>query len=109
MRRLVVLLATAAVLVGPADAARAGSAEAGARKIETNGCVTCHGRDGIGTSPLFPSLAGQPAAYLEQQLLAFRSGARRSEVMNVVAQPLSDADIADLAAYYESRDPCGER
>jgi cytochrome c553 len=40
--------------------------------------------------------------YLEQQLRAFRSGARHHEVMNVVAKPLSDEDIAALSEWYAS-------
>jgi cytochrome c553 len=38
--------------------------------------------------------------YLEKQMKAFRSEERKDETMNVVAKPLSDDDIADLAAWY---------
>jgi cytochrome c553 len=62
----------------------------------------CHGQTGISTVPDAPHLAGQPALYLEEQLRSYRSGKRRHEVMNVVAKPLSDADIADLAAWFAS-------
>ena len=65
-------------------------------------CVVCHGQSGISTAPDAPHLAGQPAIYLEAQLESYRSGKRRHEVMNVVARPLSDADIADLAAWFAS-------
>ena len=47
----------------------------------------------MGTAPDAPHLAGQPEGYLQRQLRAFRSGERRHELMNVVAKPLSDADI----------------
>lgn len=70
-------------------------------------CVTCHGRNGIGTSPVFPNLAGQKSLYMIQQLEHFRSGARKSEVMNVVAKPLTDAEIEALANYYEGLKPGG--
>jgi cytochrome c553 len=70
-------------------------------------CVTCHGRNGIGTSPMFPNLAGQKSLYMIQQLEHFRSGARKSEVMNVVAKPLTDAEIEALANYYENLKPGG--
>lgn len=63
-------------------------------------CAVCHGEAGISTLPNAPHLAGQPAAYIEEQLRNFRSGKRQSEVMSVVAKPLSDADIADLAAWF---------
>ena len=70
-------------------------------------CITCHGRDGVGTSPVFPNLAGQKSLYIVQQLEQFRSGARKSEVMNVVAKPLTDAEIEALANYYEGLKPGG--
>jgi cytochrome c553 len=63
-------------------------------------CAVCHGQAGISTLPNAPHLAGQPAVYIEEQLRNFRSGKRQSEVMSVVAKPLSDADIADLAAWF---------
>ena len=47
--------------------------------------------------PDTPNLAGQPRTYLAEQMKQFRSGKRSHEVMNVVARPLSDADISDLA------------
>lgn len=73
-------------------------------------CVPCHGPLGISTTPDAPNLAAQPAIYVAAQLKAFRDGQRRHEVMNVIARPLSDADIDALAAWYaairvEARDP----
>jgi cytochrome c553 len=70
-------------------------------------CVTCHGRNGVGTSPVFPNLAGQKSLYMIQQLQQFRSGDRKSEVMNVVAKPLTDEEIEALANYYEGLEPGG--
>jgi len=63
-------------------------------------CQTCHGMDGIAKLPDAPHLAAQPAAYLERELRAYRSGARRNEVMSIAAKALSDDDIRDLAAYF---------
>ena len=65
-------------------------------------CATCHGVSGLGTMPDTPNLAGQPRTYLAEQMKQFRSGKRSHEVMNVVARPLSDADISDLADWYSS-------
>ncbi len=84
---------TAAALPAAAQDVQAGRAKAQA-------CAVCHGANGIGTVPDAPHLAGQPALYVAAQLRAYRSGARRHAVMNVMAQPLSDADIANLAAWY---------
>jgi cytochrome c553 len=73
-----------------------------AGQAKSTGCAACHGADGRGTSPLFPNLHGQKAEYLAQQLLAFRDGKRPGQTMAPMAMPLSDQDIADLAAYYSS-------
>ncbi len=89
--------AVLSVLTIPADAA-AQDVAAGRRKAVA--CQACHGIDGIAKLPDAPSLAAQPAGYLERELRAYRSGARRNEVMSVAAKTLSDDDIRDLAAYY---------
>ena len=47
-------------------------------------------------------IGGESDMYLTKQLEAFRSGERRHEQMSIVAQGLSDEDIADLAAWYAS-------
>jgi cytochrome c553 len=65
-------------------------------------CSTCHGANGISQIPNAPHLAGQPAIYIVEQMKAYRGGKRSHEVMNVVAKPLSDADIDALAAWYAS-------
>ena len=82
----------------PASQPAAADAQAGRAKAAA--CAVCHGPTGISTLPNAPHLAGQPVLYVEEQLRNFRSGKRRHEVMNVVAKPLTDADIADLAAWF---------
>jgi cytochrome c553 len=91
-------LLTAVVLL--AGAAAAADPQAGRKKAAA--CAVCHGQAGLSTVPNAPHLAGQPAIYLEEQLKSYRSGQRRHEQMSVVAKPLSDADIADLAAWFSS-------
>ncbi len=81
-------------------AAAAADIQAGRAKAKP--CNTCHGKDGIGTIPMFPNPAGQKSIHLAKQLRAFRDGSRNSEIMNIVVKALSDQDIDDLAAYYES-------
>lgn len=86
--------------------ALAGGGDAAAGEVKAaNGCVACHGRKGVSTNPLWPNLAGQHAFYLAKQLREFRSGKRKDPVMNPLSAPLSDEDIEDLAAYYESLKP----
>jgi len=82
--------------------ASAVAADVAAGRKKAVACVPCHGESGIGTLPNAPHLAGQPALYLADQMRQFRSGKRPSEVMSVIARPLSDQDIDDLAAWYET-------
>jgi len=65
-------------------------------------CAGCHGQDGVGISPLFPNLAGQKAAYTAAQLKAFRDGQRKNMTMSPMSKGLTDEDIENIAAYYES-------
>jgi cytochrome c553 len=78
--------------------AQAGDAAAGRKRAVV--CQTCHGMDGLSKLPEAPNLAGQVEPYLVKALTEYRDGTRRNEIMNVVAKELSDADIANLSAYY---------
>ncbi|GAB4373203.1 MAG: hypothetical protein Kow00114_35100 [Kiloniellaceae bacterium] len=80
----------------------AGAADAAAGRQKAKKCQTCHGIDGIAKIPIAPHIAGESQIYLETQLKAFRSGKREHEIMSVIAKDLSDADIADLSAWYSS-------
>jgi cytochrome c553 len=75
-----------------------GDAKGGRVKAESV-CAVCHGVDGLAKIPEAPNIAGQNEAYLIEQLTAFKSGERKNEMMSVVVQDLSDADIENLAAY----------
>jgi cytochrome c553 len=65
-------------------------------------CNVCHGANGISTMPNTPHLAAQPDRYVIDQLKAYRSGKRSHEMMTLIAKPLTDQEIADLAAWYAS-------
>ena len=77
-----------------------GDAKAGAQKIKSLQCQQCHGRDGLSKLPGAPNLAGQVQDYVVAALNDYRSGARKNDMMSLVAEKLTDADIADLSAYY---------
>ena len=83
-----------------ATAARADDAQAGRAKAQL--CSTCHGPTGISVTPDAPHLAGQPLIYLVAQLRAYRSGARKHEVMAVIAKTLTDDDISSISAWFSS-------
>ena len=63
-------------------------------------CRTCHGLDGFAKIPIAPHIGGEPEAYLQAQLKAFKNGSREHEMMSVVAAGLTDQQIADVAAWY---------
>lgn len=83
-------------------AAHAGDVAAGRIKSESERCQECHGADGNGNGldGKFARLAGQYPAYIVKQLQDFRSGARKHDLMMIMAKSLEEADLADIAAYY---------
>ncbi|PHQ27464.1 cytochrome C554 [Marinobacter guineae] len=92
-----ILLTSALTLTASAFAAD----PAEGRKLASQ-CKICHGLDGIAKIPIAPNLAGESQIYIQNQLKAFRSGKRQHEMMSVVAKNLTDQQIADLAAWYQS-------
>ena len=68
-------------------------------------CSDCHGVADVSVVENFPNLAGQKEKYLVKQLMAFRAGQRKSQEMNLIARQLSDADIANVAAFFAGL-PC---
>ena len=91
-----VLFAASATSYAAESATSKGKAKAEAQ------CNVCHGANGMSQIPNAPHLAGQPEIYLVEQLKNYRSGKRVNEVMAVLAKPLTDDDIANLAAWYAS-------
>lgn len=92
-----VLMLGLAMLSGSAQAA-----DPVAGKVRAGMCITCHGALGLSQLPNAPNLAGQPAIYLVEQLKNYRDGKRQNEIMSLMAKPLTDAEIDDLAAWYAS-------
>jgi cytochrome c553 len=87
-----------AVYAGPTDIAE-GKAAAEAS------CARCHGANGISATTGLPHLAGQRAAYLYIEMLAYRSGGRKNEAMTAAVKFLSDDALVKIAAYYASLEP----
>jgi len=98
MKPQILAIAAAVTLAVSANVSFAGDAAAGKAKAAT--CNACHGMNGISAAPIYPNLAGQKEAYLVKQLKAFKDGTRKDPVMNPMAMPLTDDDIANLAAHY---------
>jgi len=101
MKKLFAALATIAICTGVAGAESLiqGDAEAGKAKSIT--CAACHGQDGNSVNPVWPSIAGQHAAYMVEQLQAFKGGARTEPLMLGQVMTLSDEDMRNLAVFFE--------
>lgn len=68
-------------------------------------CTGCHGQQGRAAADGYhPRIAGKPAAYLHEQLRAFRDGRRRYALMAHLLEPLSDDYLGDLARYFAALD-----
>ena len=98
MKHQILATASALILTVSANVAVAGDAAAGKAKAAT--CNACHGANGISAIPTYPNLAGQKEAYLVKQMKAFKDGTRKDPTMNAMAKPLSDADMANVAAHF---------
>lgn len=85
------------------------AADAALGRAKTSMCAGCHGIEGYRWAYPevyhVPKLGGQHAAYLVKALQGYKSGTRNHPTMRAIAASLSDADIADLAAYYASVKP----
>jgi len=107
-RTIVALLAGATLAVlsqgalAQAAAPAAGNAEAGKTKLAM--CIGCHGVPGYRTAYPdvyhVPKIYGQQQAYIVKALQAYKTGERSHPSMRGIARGLTDADMADLAAYY---------
>lgn len=90
-----------------ASSAEAYQAEQGQWPHLTDVCIGCHGVKGNSLHQGYPSLAGQPAAYVAAQLLAFASGQRSSPTMGPLAMTLSAPEIHLLSDHF-ARQPVDE-
>lgn len=95
------ILAVAALAA--ATAPTVANEHARAEEIVQGKCFICHGMDGESSSPVFPRLAGQNAAYLARQLADYQSGKRASSTMQPMVTDLNAADFAALGRYFATR------
>jgi cytochrome c553 len=100
MNKLALIFTATLVLISTHTFA-AGDAALGQTKAAT--CIGCHGVNGNSVVPSFPKLAGQSEDYLLKQLQDFKSSARIDGMMAGIVAPLTDADMANLAAYYAAQ------
>ena len=88
----------------PPDAQRGAAIVAHGTSSGAVACVSCHGVNGASDGGIFPRVGGQPALYLSEQLLDFKSKARANAIMAPIAQGLSAEEIRDVSAHYANAD-----
>lgn len=71
-----------------------------AHEINMDSCFRCHGAEGLSTDPDTPRLAGQHFKYIARQLADFQSGRRPSDIMQRMAEGLSEDDMLALGVYF---------
>lgn len=79
-----------------------GDKEAGEARYNKT-CINCHGPAGKGASS-YPKVSGNEVSYTKSKLETYRDGIKvgpNSALMIMFAKPLTDEEIADLAAYLE--------
>ena len=104
MRISLLTIALASAALAASFAARA-DGDAAQGKLKAYTCVGCHGVPNYtNTYPTYrvPQLAGQHAAYIVQALKEYKAGDRAHKTMHAQASSLSEQDMQDIAAYFES-------
>jgi cytochrome c553 len=71
-------------------------------------CASCHGANGVGIVPDYPTLAGQHEDYLVRSLIEYQKGARKNPIMMAPAAGLTAAEIREIARYYAQQRPALE-
>ena len=113
---LTLLLVLAAACIGPvqaqapaqqqAPAAAPAAGAAASLQAKTAMCIGCHGIRGYQASfpevYKVPMISGQSAKYIVAALTAYKNGDRKHPTMRGIAETLSEQDMKDIAAYYES-------
>jgi cytochrome c553 len=97
---VVLVIGSAAALARPASAA-----DPVAGETKAVSCRSCHGADGNSPFDGIPSLAAQPAPFIQAQIELYRANRRQIPEMTAAVAHLSDQDVADIAAYFERQKP----
>lgn len=87
------------------EAVASGGNVVGTPPAATATCVACHGNEGVGILPEYPTLSGQYADYIEHALRGYRSGRRKNAIMAGFASGLSDEDIKAIAEFFSKQTP----
>jgi cytochrome c553 len=99
----------AAYLAGPAVLSESkNDVPADKRPKASEVCLACHGTNGVGITPDYPTISGQHRDYLMRALNDYKKGGRKNAVMAGMAANLTPEDIEALAIYYSAQKPALE-
>ena len=101
MKTIFVIATLASGIAMNAFAAEGGAAPGKSAEELSKPCAACHGADGNGTNAQYPRLAGQYHDYLARALQEYKTGERQNAIMQGFVKTLSEADIQELANYYQ--------
>jgi cytochrome c553 len=87
------------------DTLKATAAPVGEAPAQVALCGSCHGKNGVGITDDYPDLAGQHADYLARALEEYKHGDRKNAIMPNFANPLTEQDIREIAAYFSKQNP----
>ncbi len=96
-------LAAAVLLISAGLAAGLSPAQAQPRAQTLAACAACHGEGGNAPVAIFPSIAGQPRTFIENQLVLIREGLRDIPAMKPVMTGMGDAEIVELAKHFAAQ------
>ncbi len=118
-RTAIILTLTLYTLVGPANVQASDTERLvrtaqnvdldRAHEIHMDSCFSCHGAEGLSTTPDTPRLAGQHFQYIAKQLDAFKTGRRASTVMQPWAKDLTEEEMLALGVYFNIKPSPAQR
>lgn len=92
----------------PAPSGKAASAKPDAMsvgKAASAGCAGCHGETGITSTPGMPNLVGLDPKYFIEAVKAYKSGQRKSDMMQTLVSAVTDAELDGMALFYGLQKP----
>jgi cytochrome c553 len=107
MNKTTIAALVLSMTAGVSSAQGTGAGDAAKGKDKAAMCIGCHGIEGYQASfpevYRVPMISGQSAKYIASALTAYRKGDRKHPTMRGIAGSLSDADIADVSAFYSAQ------
>lgn len=104
MKKLILTVAALLLAGSSMFMATAIAGDAAAGKAKSAACGGCHGFDGNSPVATYPKLAGQNEAYITKQVKDYKMNTtRQNAIMMGMVAALSDADAADIGAYFQAQ------